>query len=231
MSYTGQQYVDGARKSLGDPNKEAWSDDELLEFVNDAREDAWNEAKWNFRKFFSNSGDDGDYSTVADQATYSIPMAIDELLGVVVVLGDIKYQLRPLSLRDYTNRTKGITVGSPPTGFYRDGDECLFDPPPNEAASNNIYWYGWGKPTRLTLKTTDTNLPTSFYTAIKNATIGAAWDADEDARNGDRYWSRYIDRIKKLKVKYVPEQSAFADGNYGNDWVDEVDPRRLGTIT
>jgi len=230
-AYTGQNYVDGARKSLDDPLKEAWSDENLLEFVNDAREDIWNDAKWNFKKLFSNSGSDGDYNTVVDQATYSIPTSIDILLGIVVILGNIKYPLKPLSFRDYTSRTQGIAVGGLPTGFYRDGDEVLFDPAPNEADSNNIYWYGWGNVTRLALADEEGDFPASFYTAIKLHTIGSAWDADEDGINAERYWRRYVDRVKKLKPRYVPEQLAYADGDNSFGWVSEDSPQRLGTIT
>jgi hypothetical protein len=224
--YTGQQYVDAVRLSLDDPNDQTWSDAVLLEFVNDARETIWKKARWNFKKTV-----DATLDSAIGTADYTKPSTIRAVLGVSIVLGSNTYYLRPLTLDNYLARIKSGAQTGIPTGFFRKGNTLTLDPKPNAVGTNNISVWGYGKITRLALTDTEANLNEDFYLAIKLGAIAMAWDADEDGTNADPYWRRFIDEIKTLKRDYVPEQTGRQVEAEPNDYVDELDPSRLGTIT
>lgn len=224
--YTGQQYVDGVRNSLDDPNKKTWTDAKLLEFVNDTREDLWLKARWNFKKSVNSTLD-----SVASQASYVKPTTIRVILGIAATFGGTKTYLKHITLDEYLARTTGLARTGRPTAWFSQGANFILDPIPSESATNNIDVHGYGQITRLALADTEANLNEDFYLAIKYGTIGAAWDADEDDRNADPYYRRYLDQIKTLKRDYVPEQIAQNVGDDSGGSVDELDPQRMPVIS
>lgn len=226
MSYTGQNYVDGIRKTLKDPRKQTWSDDELLEYVNDSREDLWKRAKWNFRK-----GIDSTLGTTSSQADYTIPSTISVIHGIYVVLNGNKNNLLPIQYQDYISRTSGTARVGTPEVFYRSGNKIYLDPIPDQTVLSNIFIHGYLKPSRIGLTDTDTIFPDDFYLAIKLHSVASAWDADEDNNNASSYYRRYVDQIKTLKKEFVAEQSGYPVNPMINNFINETDPKRLGTIT
>ena len=224
--YTGQQYVDGARKSLDDPNKTTWTDDVLLEFINDTREDLWMKARWNFKKAVDKTLD-----SEVDIAEYTKPVGIRTIIGIAITLSDNKYHLRHLTLDDYLARTRSLSQSGTPTGWFSQGLTFFVDPAPEEAGTDNIDVFGYGAVTRLALTDTESNFNEDFYLAIKLGGIAMAWDKDEDGINSDPYWRRYLDQIKFLKRDYVPEQTGLPVGRFAEDYIDELHPQRIPTLS
>lgn len=149
-----------------DPNGKIWNDNTLNAFIQQAQYQVQQDGNydWTFNQDGTNT-----QSTVASQATYSLPSDFGRLELV-------KYnnqQLKPTTLRELHEKNTTITGTGTPSKYYLTGDNIGLYLEPD--AVNDLFILYKKKLAAFTDNTTDNGMPAEFDDAVALYASYLAW--------------------------------------------------------
>ncbi len=203
-----------------------WSDQSIIESINDARQEFWDRAKYTRRRGMVTA------PTVSDQANITIPETVDTISYLRFNDGSDRTPMHFIPWEAYLSRTITNSSGVP-YEWSRQGNEIFTFPAPSETLAAGLEIYGRVGLTELEESDdVDGNIERRWRRMIINYALGELWHKAENTAMASSYYSKFEKQFKDNEYEIVQDQTGQSIPiGAGEVWIDETDERRWGTLT